>query len=223
MAVLKDFTIRLPDSKNRDFPVIAAKIALPEGAELSWGTTIRFEDGIQAFITVDRRFLEIVNGYTIEECYSQYTGKSLSFLEKHRRAEFNVYAYRTIIDGCSVGTRLTFRDVEDGQIKDLCTYWNYSLQVMNSERLINEAAAAEGGMITTDYCSEVFRVRGNLHGILEQVISRVLLETEFSRIHSRIADISEEVKKEFISRGGYTATGFTLQAFTLGNIELAQD
>lgn len=223
MAALKEFIIKMPESANPYFPVIASKISVPEGSELSWGTTIKFEDGIQAFITIDRRFLEIMNGRTIEECYTAYTGKKLGFLEKHKSTEFSIYAYRNIIDRCSVGTRLSFKDAEDGVTKELCTYWNYSLKVMNAERLVHEAAAAENGMISTDYCSRIFRERGNLHGILEQVISQVLLETEFSRIHTRIADISDAVKREFINRGGYDITGFALESFTLGNIELAND
>jgi hypothetical protein len=215
--------VKMSESDDKYFPVIAEKIILPKGEEIGWNTVIRFDDGIQGFITIDRKFMKLTPGRTVEESYKIVRDKKIDWMDKLRKTEFNIYAYSQIIAGCSVGGRFPFKDIETGESAELSTYWNYSLRVYKDEQLVKEAANAESGKITTEYCSKALRERGNLHGILEQTIVSMLKEIPFSEIRSRNVDISNQVIKTFRDNNGPEITGFDIESFTLGDIKIADN
>ena len=216
------FVVRMSKSEDEDFPVIAEKIEIPRGTNINWDTEIRFEDGIQGFITIDRRYIRLTHGRTIAESYEIALGRRLGFFQRPRNTEFAIYAYRQIITGCSVGGRFGFTDLEDEKRKEVATFWNFSLRVDEPEQLVKEAAVADNGKITTIYCSQALRERGNLHGILEQVVCQKLREVPFSEIRSKNVEISNEVIKTFRECGGSSSIGFDIESFTLGDIRIAE-
>ena len=223
MSVLKDFKIALPEQVGGCAPIITAKVKIPEGSEIGWKTILHFSDGVQCFMTIDRKYVPAQNARSIEESYTAYTGKTFGFFSRPKNTEFTLYAYPSIIAGCSIGMRLPFTDVEDGEKKNLSTYWEYSLSVIEPRMLVNEASIAPDGVITTDTCSSTFRTRGNLSGIIEQVILTKLKTVPFSEIRAHTADISEEIKQKFIEHGLFETTGFNLMSFVLGDIRIVDD
>ena len=213
---LKEFTVRIPDEEGI---IAAAKVDLPAGEEIAWSTLIKFEDSIDCFMTVNRTYVPLQNGRTIQDCYNGYIGK-LSFKEKRSASEFVIYAYRTLIDGCAVGTRMSFRDCETGELKNLRTYWNYSVSVLDPSSIKNEIAAAPDGKITVDAVSRMMRERCNLQMILEGVILDTLETVPFREVKRTSTAMGEKVINEFVKSDAITKTGFQLKAVTLGNIEL---
>ena len=213
------FIIKLSKSEDIDFPIIAERVEAPE--DINWKTEIKFDDGVQGFATIDRKYIKLVNGESIEESYKIVRGHKPTLLEKINQPEFNIYAYKQIISGCSVGGKFHFRDIEDGGEKALSTYWNISLGLMSREQLIKEIARAEGGKLTTVECNAILREKGDLRGILEEVILEELKSIPFSRISERYSSMSKKVKELFRERGGVEATGFDIEEFNVGNMRLA--
>lgn len=221
------FVISISESSDKYFPIIAEKIRVPEGVKIGWDTKIKFGDGVQGFITVDRKPLSLINGKTIMESFNSKIDENrknerYTVFNRPRNPEITIYAYRQIIAGCSVGTRFPFKDLEDGEKKEVSVFWNVSLSTDDPNQLTKEAANAEGGKINTDYCNKALRERGNLQGIIEQVILKHLLEVPFSAIRSRIDDISREITNVFNSNRDERAVGFEIVSLTLGNIKIAE-
>ena len=223
MNILNDFKVTMPEQTAGTAPIIAAKVKIPEGSQLGWKTILHFSDGVQCFMTVDRKYVPAQNARSIESSFTAYTGKTFGFFGRPKNTEFTLYAYPSIIAGCAIGMRLSFTDIEDGVKKTLSTYWEYSLSVTEPRTLVNEASVAPGGIITTDSCSSTFRTRGNLSGILEQVILTKLKTVPFSEIRAHSADMSEEIKQKFIECGLFETTGFNLTSFVLGDIRIVDD
>ena len=221
MSILNDIFVSMPASGDNS-PVLVAKIQAPDNGAIGWETKVRFEDGVLCFVTVDRKPLPLQSGRTIEECYTAYTSKKLGFFGRDRGTQFAIYAYRTVLDGCVVGTRFPFVDRADGCEKVLMTFWNYSISPVIPENLISEVTNAPGGIITAFSCCEIFRKHGNLHGILEQVISEQLRKVPFNEIRSCVADISDNVKNRFRASGVASSMGLDIVSFTLGDIKIAE-
>lgn len=221
MKILNEIFVSMPKS-NDGSPVLAAKIQAPEKGAIGWETTVRFEDGVSCFVTVDRKPLDLQSGRTIEECYTAYTSKKLGFLGKDKNTQFVIYAYRTRVDGCVVGTRIPFVDRADDCEKTLMTFWNYSISVIKPENLVKEVTSTPDGIVTVFECCRIFREHGNLQGILEQAVSEKLRVVPFNEIRSCIADISDNVKDRFKTRGTAIDMGLDIASFTLGDIKIAE-
>lgn len=215
---LKEFTVRIPDEEGI---VVAAKIPTPAADSVGWNTLMRIDGSVDAFMTVNGTYLPLQNGRTVQDCYTAYVGKP-SFRDKHGKCEFSVFAYRHLIDGCAVGTKMQFKDIDSGEYKTLRTFWNYSVAVLDPSFVKNEIALAPDGVITVDTMSKMMRERCNLHLILEGVLSEILEKSPFSEMRKRSSEISQKIIAEFINSGAVNHTGFQLKAMTLGNIELVE-
>lgn len=213
------YLIKLSRSDDKDFPIIAERVVTPK--DIGWKTEIKFDDGIQGFATIDRKYIKLLNGATIEKSYEAVRGHAPSFMEKMRKPEINIYAYQQIISGCSVGGRFHFVDIRDGKEKYISTFWHASLSLLSAEKLIKEISAAEKGQLTVIECNKALREKGNLHAILEEVLVDELKVVPIDQISARYTEIGKKVKDIFRQRGGSEATGFDIAELTVGHICIA--
>ena len=213
------FIVKLSHSDDEYFPVIAERVEAPK--DLNWKTEIKFDDGVQGFATIDRRYINLQNGGSIEESYKAVRGQKPTLAERINQPEINIYAYKQIITGCSVGGKFEFVDIEDGKKKFFSTFWNVSLNLSSKEQLIKEIALTKSGKLTAEECNAVLRERGALRGILEKAILEELKVVPFSEISSRYSIVAERVKKLFREGGGVESTGFDIAEFTVGNMRIS--
>ena len=216
------FVVEMTRSQEFDYPVIAERINIPEGTNISWNTVIEFSDEIGCFVMIDRRYLRLISGHTIIESYEISTGKRLGIFQRPRNPEFVIYAYRRVITECAVGGRFPFVDLEDGVRKEVATFWHFTLKAEKPEELVKEAAIAENGKITSVYCILALREKANLNGIIEQVISSKLREVPFIEIRTKLVEISNEIINIFHENGGVEHIGFDIESCTLGDIRIAE-
>lgn len=213
--MLKELIVKLPVSEDERFPIVAARIELPEGEEIGWSTVIHFENGVNGFVTVNRAPIELQNGRKIEDCYVARTGKKLGLIKP--KTDFAVYAYRNIIDS-RVGACFTFRDIESGEAMTMGTNWVYSIRVSAPTKLVDELSRAPGGVLASDTCNELFIKRASLSDLLVEALGTLLRTVHYSELRSRAVEVSNMISESFIKNGGQDKTGFTLDSFSCGGI-----
>lgn len=220
------FTLKLSDS--RDYPIIAEQIKIPSNTNITWDTEILFDDGVDGFVTINGKFMKLQSGQTIQYSYEHRNGRNidkLSWSERLRPTVFNFYVCRKIITGCSVGLRdgILFTDVEDGQRKKAITYWEYSLNVEDSQRLVEQVANLEEKRMNSFQCSEMFRDQAGLAGILLGVLGEYLSKYSLDKVRIMNNDVAHEVKERFIKNEGPEITGFSIMSFVIGTLSLQEN
>lgn len=210
---LKELNVLVPSGADGDI-VIAFKCS----DEIGMGTVIHSADGYSCFANINGRFIDLMNGRTVEDSYHSVTNRRMG-LQERRNAKIAVYSYKNIINKCSVGINLTAADAEDDTEKTLGGYWEYSLEVVDKSKLV-ELVNEGGGSATRDDCILVMNTSGGIRDIVESVVRDVLKTTSFSKLREEMSSVSKMVIDEFLNRRCDVSTGLKITSFTLGDMRV---
>ena len=192
------FIIKMSDDQEREYTVVAERVKVPEKTEIGWNTTVKFDDGIDAYATIDGKYILLSSGLSIKECFKASVGRAPTITEQLRKPVINLYACRQIIDGCVIGCFVPFVDVEDGEKKVVSSFWNYSLEVADTKKLIQQVANEKDKAIDVETCSDKFRESANLGGLLEAAIGSRLANYTVPQTRAMNVQIATEVINTYI-------------------------